>query len=288
MPTTLFITGSAVRVVPDAVHIEQLCCSAGAGNIQEISQLIAKRPDLTDGTNENGMTALMVAAYKNKKDPVKELAKVADVDAVGGPRKQTALHRAAIGAGPDVITILVASGANINACDSDGSGALHHSAYWGNVENIRALIELGAKIDAVDHKNYTPLHGAAKKNQNDAVDVLLGLGAECCLGIRTSDGDTPDDLAKDSGHNDMAIKLRQRQDMPHIDNSGSNNLHRIVMATDINVPYLMSAMQKYTQLVLERNDHGLLPLHVCICNKRLYNTPTFGQVSVFPILVLQT
>lgn len=54
-------------------------------------------------------------------------------------------------------------------------------------------------------EGYVALHIAAMRGHTDCVELLLKAGAP--PHPRTADGDTPKDLAKDNGHNDLAAIL---------------------------------------------------------------------------------
>jgi len=90
---------------------------------------------------------------------------------------QTALHIAAMGGKVDIVTILIARGANVNIQDEQGITPLMLAAKEGRVETIQALIAQGAKLDAQDKLGENALHIAAAHGKKEAVTALLDRGA---------------------------------------------------------------------------------------------------------------
>jgi len=63
--------------------------------------------------------------------------------------------------------------ANVNNMDSNGWSALHHAAYIGDLASATVLIESGAKVNAYSNQQRTPLHLAAINNHVDLIKLLL-------------------------------------------------------------------------------------------------------------------
>ncbi len=80
----------------------------------------------------------------------------------------------------------------INAKDTDGSTPLHCAAWKGHPEVVSVLLDHGADINARnqnDHWGDTPLHAAAHGNQRTVAEVLIARGAD--LQAKNPAGRTP-------------------------------------------------------------------------------------------------
>jgi uncharacterized protein len=119
-------------------------------------------------------------------------------------KASTALHRACEGNHTDVISLLLAAGADIEyydlvspslaprrsidefACCQGGRNALHIACSQGSLEAVSALLGAGANIEArnvsittcVHRTGWTPLHHACESGRETVVTVLLEADAD--------------------------------------------------------------------------------------------------------------
>lgn len=117
---------------------------------------------------------------------------------IRGDGMRKPLHVAARFGREDVITMLAAKGADLEATVpgearggdgrlvlSRGSRAAHAAVYAGKVGAVRALVEAGANPDAADDAGHTPLMQACRsydaKERAAIVRELLGAGADPAL-----------------------------------------------------------------------------------------------------------
>uniref|UniRef100_A0A8C7YNU6 G protein-coupled receptor kinase interacting ArfGAP 2a n=1 Tax=Oryzias sinensis TaxID=183150 RepID=A0A8C7YNU6_9TELE len=92
----------------------------------------------------------------------------------------------------------------------DLSKQLHSSVRTGNLETCLRLLSLGAQANFFHpEKGNTPLHVAAKAGQVCQVELLTVYGAD--PGAPDSNGKTPIDYARESGHHDLADRLVEIQ-----------------------------------------------------------------------------
>ncbi len=80
-----------------------------------------------------------------------------------------------------VRTLLESDASLVGARDSDGSTPLHCAAWKGHAEIATLLLDSGADVNAKnknDHWGDTPLHAAAHGNQRAVAEVLLARGAD--------------------------------------------------------------------------------------------------------------
>ncbi len=140
--------------------------------------------DVNDTTTLGDWTALQFAARGGKLSSVQLLldhgANVNQQNSAGG---NTALH---VTEGLDVAKLLVASGADINLCNTAGSTALHRAAISGHVDIAKYLISLGLDVSRPNLNGNTPLHLATSV---DVAELLLRAGAGC--NCKNKDGERP-------------------------------------------------------------------------------------------------
>ena len=98
---------------------------------------------------------------------------------------------------------------------------LHPAAIQGHCDVIRLVLAHGATIDAEDIFRETPLHFAARYGKHDAAVLLLERGAQ--LEVRSSHLSTPLISAARSGHCDMIrLLLRRGANLDARDNNDEN------------------------------------------------------------------
>jgi ankyrin repeat protein len=105
------------------------------------------------------------------------LAKGAKVNA-SSSEDHSALYLAALRGHTDVVELLLAHQANVNARDSEGSTPLAVAAACGNKSVVELLLTHHADINNRDDEGRTALFGAARGDFKDVVELLLARGAD--------------------------------------------------------------------------------------------------------------
>ncbi|EAY04784.1 ankyrin repeat protein, putative [Trichomonas vaginalis G3] len=127
--------------------------------------------------NQEEITALHLAAIKNRKEVVEFLlshgANINEINEDG----QTALHYAASNNSKETAELLISHGANINEMDEDRKTALHFAISSGSKVTAELLISHGADINKKDRDGKTAFHMAADQNSKAIAEFLLSLGA---------------------------------------------------------------------------------------------------------------
>jgi hypothetical protein len=90
---------------------------------------------------------------------------------------QTALHVASMNGKVDIISILIARGAKVDAVDEQGITPLMLAAKDGQVDAVKALLAQGANIEAQNKMGENALHIAGAHGKKDVVTELLDRGA---------------------------------------------------------------------------------------------------------------
>ena len=226
---------------------------------QEIAELLISRGAELNAHDPWYSTPLYLAAEQGHLEVVKLLiVEGAEVNVKSNGSGYTPLHRAAwgpvvrrfgeqaedLGADPDtsykeIVDLLVAQGAEINARDNDGQTALDQATWSGKGGTAALLRKHGGKHGTIDGAVYggdieavkdflangvdvnvkggsimgTPLHFAAQGGHKDIVELLLAKGADVNARIQVEGGNfngkTPIDRAKVFNHTEIADLLRK-------------------------------------------------------------------------------
>ena len=93
---------------------------------------------------------------------------------------ESALHYFATGNQHEIVSWLIARGANPNGIAEDDR-PIHAAAQLGHLEVIRVLAESGADLDSRDNLGETALHKASSGGYLEVIDFLLQAGADCSI-----------------------------------------------------------------------------------------------------------
>ncbi|WP_289053247.1 ankyrin repeat domain-containing protein [Carboxylicivirga marina] len=139
--------------------------SALNGNIEPVQEAVESGIDI-ESRNENGYTALMLAAYNGH-------------------------HH--------ILKFLIEKGAKIDAVESLNRTALMFACTGPFEQAVEVLIKAGADVNAIDgHENWTPVMFAAGEGQLQVIKLLVANGAD--LSKVDTDGESALDFAKSKGH----------------------------------------------------------------------------------------
>ena len=83
----------------------------------------------------------------------------------------------AAGDHPVALEVLVAASADVNARGSDGDPILEEAVWRGRVSDVRILVEAGADVDATDSQGRSMLHLARDREHFEIETILLDAGA---------------------------------------------------------------------------------------------------------------
>ncbi|GMI97636.1 TIP GROWTH DEFECTIVE 1 [Hibiscus trionum] len=181
---------------------------AALNNRTAAAQYIIEHGGDVHAVDRNGQTALHWSA-------VRGAIQVAEVLLQEGARVDVAdiygyqiIHVAAqYGQTSFIYHVVSKWNADPDTLDNDGRSPLHWAAYKGFTDSIRLLLFLDAHRGRQDKEGCTPLHWAAIRGNLEACTVLVQAGKMEDLLITDNSGLTPEQLASDKNHRQVAFFL---------------------------------------------------------------------------------
>ncbi|MBZ5706632.1 MAG: ankyrin repeat domain-containing protein [Acidobacteriia bacterium] len=202
------------------------------GDLEKLRTLLAQAPSPASARDANGVSAIMHALYRRRKEVLDLLLTtcptldIFEATSVGRTERVTellrrdpnlanawsadgftALHFAAFFAQEAIAVQLLEHGADPAAQAKNPMKVmpLHSAAAAHNLAIVRALLEHGAPPNARQERGWTAIHEAAQNGDQAMVRLLLKHGADRSLA--NDDGTTPLDLATKNGHTEVAKLL---------------------------------------------------------------------------------
>jgi hypothetical protein len=124
---------------PDSFAISQLYKAAESGDVDIVRKLIRDKGVNPNTVAENGVTALMLAAYYGRSETARYLlGEKADIN-VKDRQGTTALMWAVLKGNRDMVNVLVKAGADLAARRNDGDTALDIARLWHYDDIVRVL-----------------------------------------------------------------------------------------------------------------------------------------------------
>lgn len=215
----------------------------------------------------------------------------------------TPLHYATFNRRLQIIQLLVARGADVNARNNKGSSVLHCSAYARDAEGVAFLLKCpGIDVNALDNGGELPLHDAIRRDNHELINLfgsfpeadflirhrsgvnvlhyaaakgssvavrLIIRKARHLIESRTEDGSTPLLLASQNGHSDcVKVLLDEGMTSPDQEDSrGNTALHKAVHHGHAAV--VEAILRRYVggarkRLISKENLDGQTSLHIAL------------------------
>jgi hypothetical protein len=201
----------------------------------ELESILVEAPSLAEARDDDGVSTVLHALYRGRRQLAERLAgtlselDLFDAAALGradrvrelladdpflaaarSPDGFTALHYPAFFGGTgaaETAQALIDAGADPGARSDNEFWVLplHSAAAGAHGDVVEVLLTAGAQPDPLQRHGWTPLHAAAQNGDARSLDALLEAGAD--RDLRNDEGHSAADLARDSGHLDLAARL---------------------------------------------------------------------------------
>lgn len=150
-----------------------LMIAARNGNLDLLRTLLSNRASISR-RNQFGDSALLLAALNARFDAARLLMeKGAEVN----PSGWTPLHYAVFGGNPEILGLLIARGAKLDARAPNGQTALMIAVKVGKLDLVKMLIDADADMDLADYEGASALLLAKRLGQTEIADYLRKIGA---------------------------------------------------------------------------------------------------------------
>ena len=202
------ITGRAAEVAALVQDARALLAAVKTNDLDLIHVVLQANPTLVNARDQNGLSAVMVAAYHGQREVLDVLLEKGAALSIfeGAATGREAAVRAALEEWPGwlneysvdgftplqtacffgheaVALLLIAQGADVNAVARHEFGIrpVHAAAANGHHAILRALLDHGADVNARQQHDFTPLHEAYRRGDEAMVQLLLAYGADPTL-----------------------------------------------------------------------------------------------------------
>ncbi|XP_071636411.1 uncharacterized protein [Temnothorax longispinosus] len=217
---------------------------------------------ISNGVNVDaeGIVPLSLAVFAGYRDIVEILLENKVYVNMKDPEIAKLLHCAASNGHKDVVKVLMARGADVNATtDVENLTPLHSAACEGYEEIVEILIAGGANVNFKSNTGITPLHIAALSGHCKVVKVLLDNKAN--INIKAFDNKTPVEVAAAYGHLQVVRMLLQyrKLDINARDKDGFTILH--IASQEGRLEVVKYLVDKGSD-INAKNTSGTKPIHI--------------------------
>ncbi len=176
-------------------------------NLEGLTSLLSGA-DVNVVDETTGTTALDHAVDNGNREMVELLlARGANVNAKNGFGR-TVLMRISEEATSDLVWDLINAGAEVNVKTETGETALMAAAYVNNVEALKALLDAGADMNMQNEDGQTALMVAAENGRLQNVRALVHAGAD--MNLKDGEGKNALSLAIENEHRSIVRLLRAK------------------------------------------------------------------------------
>ncbi len=202
---------SAALLLAASPSTDSLFDAVGADDVEKVRALVKEGADVNAAPGD-GMSALHRAARAGNAAMASLLIESgANLEAGTRLGAHRPLHVASASGRSGVVAVLVDAGADVNARTETGAVPLHFAAASGSADAVSALLSGGAEVDPREPVwGQTPLMFAASAGRTEVIEVLLEKGANPALTANVVDVVARDkaDRAERRGRNQRIAATR--------------------------------------------------------------------------------
>ncbi|KAJ8928238.1 hypothetical protein NQ314_019188 [Rhamnusium bicolor] len=238
-------------------------------NLQGLQSFFENKQVQIDDKDENGTTALMVAATKGRSSMVRELLNHGADPNIEDNDGWTALLCAAKEGHLDIVCQLMEHITDIDHRDMGGWTALMWATYKGRTEVAILLIERGADVNAHGHYHISSLLWAAGRGHIQIIEALIHHGAKVNVGDKY--GTTALIWACRKGFTEIVELLLKAG--ANIDTAGMYSWTALLVATYGNHVDVVNLLLEHKPNVNALDKDGCSPLTIA-CKEGYYEIAT--------------
>jgi ankyrin repeat protein len=206
---------------------------------QELINFLIKHR-LLEQRGYNGDNALHYALKHNKRRVAERLAEMRTMTEGRNNEGKTAAIVATDLNSLEALNLLRSKGVDLNAPGDHGCRPIHNAAMRGNYEAVQYLLEQSVFIDSADEYGNTPLLIATINNKEHIINLLLTRKAN--TGARNNAGKDIFSLATEHKHFNLMDRFKNEVDINARDNNGQTALMRAAERREVEV---MSSLLSY-------------------------------------------
>jgi ankyrin repeat protein len=254
----LVLLASFLCSCQEAPQSEDIHQAARDGDVDAVRQMLAANPELVQSVDEEQRTPLYLAAGTDSAELV-EVLMAADADVNAQTRGgDTPLHLAVLRGSPEVVEAILQEDPDLNVQNSYGRTPLLYVAReTGDAETATRLLDAGAEINVLDRFGASPLELAAWRGFEPLVDLLLERGAEL-----PAAGEGLNDVTVFSAQHGLArlfaLAVENGTDLDMANDGGGTLLHSAAEGGSADVVGILLEEGKQIDA---RDRYGWTPLH---------------------------
>ena len=179
----------------DTIRLMSLVDAIQAGDLAGVKELLARDPHVANERTPEGVSCVAIAVYHGKRDIARLLA---------DGRTDLDLYEACtVGSVEQARALIEKNPAQVNSTSPDGFPPVALAAYFGHPEIVELLIASGADVNAqaTNAMKVAAIHAAVSARDVRCVEILLRSGAD--PNLQQQQGFTPMQAAVANGDQEI-------------------------------------------------------------------------------------